>query len=1089
MSVRFFTGLILIFWLGQQDLSAQVGQVGLDWIENTLEQQQITRADSALQAQLKLAAAEGMADSLPLYASYVGRIAGEKGGDAKGIEAVNRFIDELLKLGLPPNLNKQAFREAAGYFEYIGATALAYDANLKAFDWASKDPQTSFKERGRIQNNLAAYSLYLGKRAQAKEHVFKAIALYRKEPKLDPESMYLSYNALGNINWFGSRFDSAEYYYLEALKQFPEMPSTPRNEHYRPSMVLNNLAGVQAVLGKTSSGIQSIETSIGHLSAYIAALTDPLEIAKAKESHYQAIDNLAGMHKGLDNFSKARDLLVYAYEQKKSTFGPESAEVFKSQILLGQIYYALREFGQAELMLREGLRLMERFDGDYIDWEADAYGTLARLEESRGNTDSAKEWYIKADAAYQKILGGDYDFIYLDFLTSASTFFAAAGLKKEALNAAETGLKYVRANQGIGTLPEFNHQINLAEVHFLLKSYQESLRLSSNALEKIGNEFLSEERSWLDSIQIETKKPKAILIQVKSSYFLQTQRDQAFLEKSLALLNEAINAIERRKTVLQSDQDMGLLIADNQELYDFAKKLDLELFEITGEKRYMESLLSRHESAVFNRLRSRLQRFDNLRFANVPTDIQKTELLLKTNLAQSLQLDSEGLSSYLAANGAWEDFLATLKTKFPDYYQFRYGNLEASMDDIQGMIPTGTNLIRYMFVGSDLTAIVMDAESRSLVKLDYAKVNRHISTLAENWNQPQVCLAILHQLHTHLWQPLLPHIKYEKVIIIPDGDLYNLSFELLTPNRLDDYSQFASGSLLATHSISYHFHSYLLRPSGRQQSFQSNYVAFAPGFTDRMKTDYLSRVRDSLYLDRAYLTLVPQPFTQELVARMKRFLGGTAYTESNSTLQNFVGSAGNNRILHIGTHAESDNLSPDFSKLIFSKSEDPIGISGSNELYAFDIYNLNLSSQIAVLTACETGKSAIAPGEGMLSLAHAFTYAGSESLLVGLWKIDEKASSQITEAFYQKLAEGLDKASALRAAKLQYLGQASGRALSPEFWAGIVMIGDPSPISLDTMVPWWKYALLALAILVLAGLLLWRRYPLPAKSGILTVFK
>ncbi len=1071
MLARFFISVILIFWTSQQEILAQVGQKGLDWIENALENNQVAKADSALKAQLKLAAAEGLMDSLPLYVSYVGRITGEKSGDTKGIEVVNRFVDEFLKKGLSPNLNKQVFRESAGYFEYIGQTGLAYEANLKAFEWASKDPQSTSKERGRIQNYLATYSLYLGKRAQAKEHVFKAISLYRKEPELDSESMYLSYNALGNIHWFGSRFDSAEYYFSEALKQFSEMEATPRNQHYRPALIHNNLAGVQAVLGKTSAGIQSMEKTIQHLNDFIEAISDPLQIAQGREFLYQSIDNLAGMHKGLGNYFKAGELLEYSYEQKKNTFGPESPEVFKSLILLGQNYFALREYEQAELLLVQGIELIDQFEGDYIDWKADAFGTLARMEESRGNTDSAKEWYLKADTEYQKILGGDYDFNYLNFLNHASTFFASRGLKNEALNTAKKGLKYISANQGAGTLLEFNHQINLAEVHFLLSSYTESLQLSKNALKTFGTDIMKGERSWMDSMQIEAQKPKAILIQVKSSYFLETNRDQAFLEKSIAMLDEAIDAVERRKTVLQSDQDMGLLIANNQELYDFAKKLNLELFEITGEKRYMQSLLSRHESAVFNRLRSRLQRFDNLRFANVPSDIHETEQQLKTNLAQSLQMEEEGFESYLSANNALESFMENLKAKFPEYYQFRYGNQEASLEDIQSSIPAGSSLIRYMFVGKDLTAIVIDDKTQVLVKLDYGKVEGQIAALNESWNQPQVCLAILNQLYVHLWQPLLPYLNHEKVLIIPDGDLYNLSFELLTPTQLTDYSEFANGSLLSKYSISYHFHSQLLKPKRNQSAFKSNYVAFAPGFSDQMKTDYLSRVQDSLYLDRAYLTLVPQPFTQELVTKMRKFLGGETFTESQSTLQNFIGSAGEHRILHIGTHAESNNLSPDFSKLFFSKSENSTGLDGDNELYAFDIYNLNLRSQMAVLTACETGKSTIAPGEGMLSIAHAFTYAGSESLLVGLWKIDEKASSQITEVFYEKLAQGIDKPSALRAAKLQYLEQSSGRGLSPEFWAGMVLIGDPSPIEMTSQTLWRNYLILFLAIIGLAGLI------------------
>lgn len=88
----------------------------------------------------------------------------------------------------------------------------------------------------------------------------------------------------------------------------------------------------------------------------------------------------------------------------------------------------------------------------------------------------------------------------------------------------------------------------------------------------------------------------------------------------------------------------------------------------------------------------------------------------------------------------------------------------------------------------------------------------------------------------------------------------------------------------------------------------------------------------------------------------------------------------------------------------------------------------------------------------MLSLAHAFPYSGSESLSVGFWKINEKAGSQITEIFYQKLTEGKDIASALGEAKMYYLRYANRKALSPEFWAGIILIDDNSPIYLETII-------------------------------------
>ena len=86
----------------------------------------------------------------------------------------------------------------------------------------------------------------------------------------------------------------------------------------------------------------------------------------------------------------------------------------------------------------------------------------------------------------------------------------------------------------------------------------------------------------------------------------------------------------------------------------------------------------------------------------------------------------------------------------------------------------------------------------------------------------------------------------------------------------------------------------------------------------------------------------------------------------------------------------------------------------------------------------------------MISLAHAFNYAGSESILTSLWKIDEKSSAKIVKFFYYQLARGLSKDKALQQAKLQYLNSENGRTLSPKYWAGLILIGDTSPVPIST---------------------------------------
>jgi CHAT domain-containing protein len=120
------------------------------------------------------------------------------------------------------------------------------------------------------------------------------------------------------------------------------------------------------------------------------------------------------------------------------------------------------------------------------------------------------------------------------------------------------------------------------------------------------------------------------------------------------------------------------------------------------------------------------------------------------------------------------------------------------------------------------------------------------------------------------------------------------------------------------------------------------------------------------------------------------------------------------------------------------------------------------------LTACETGKPTFQPGEGMISLAHAFNYAGSESILTSLWQIDEQSSTQILEYFYSNLEDGFRKDEALKKAKLDYLSKAEGRTLHPQYWAGLILMGDTAPIELSTSNNWfWISTVCLVAIITL----------------------
>ncbi len=918
---------------------------------------------------------------------------------------------------------KNLWLAAASWYEYIGQLEKAYQAELKAVNFARKEPGLAPKELGKLFVNLGAYSVNRMDLNAAKIHLQEAQRLLEKDP--DPESIYRINSFLGNMAYFASRMDSAEYYFKKCLLAFEAMEPSPRNSHYRPAIVLNNLSGVQSAQGKTTEAIQSMEETIAHLAAFQQQEKDPSQRMKGKEFYFQAVDNLGGIYKGLGNFRKAQNLLEYSYEKKLEAFGSDSKEVWLSQILLGQLYFEQAEPEKARKTLNQGLNGLKETEGNYILYEADGWYTLGRIEDAEDNNALALEHFQLADSLFRQGLGGEFDVIYLGFLKNYARFLAESGKDVPAILQAKTAYEYVLENQGEKSLMTFQQELSVGEVFFELRRFSDAQIWSEKALQTLENQF-SGNQSLLDSLQIERNKPQAILLSAKSRYQNRQEKDPAFLKSLLSELESGLDAIDRRKIFLESEEDISLMIQENQSYFQFVEELNLQLYQKTKDK---------------------------------------------SQLRSSIQGSENGVEEYLKASRAWEDFLVQARRDYPEYFEFRYASIQRDFDFITSQLPEATAVVRYLIVGQDLFGLVLGKSEPQLVKLDFPTARKILQTFQSDWTDEEKTRSNLHQLYLALWAPLEKAIDTERVLVVPDGILFNLNFEILTPKKLTSYAEMASGSLLGKHSFSYHYSTLLFSYPVQDQAYTSNFAAFAPGFFDEMKDSYLSQVRDSLQIDRSYLRLIPQPFTDRLVTSLKGLFGGKVFTKEASTLDQFNREAGQHRILHIGTHAESDNISPDFSRLIFAK--EPEHPEDENSLFARDIYQLDLRSELAVLMACETGKPTFSPGEGMISLAHAFNYAGSKSLLTGIWKIDEQASTEIAESFYRYLADGKPKDKALQLAKLDYLSVAEGRSLSPEFWAGLIVMGDASPVDFDPVLGLGHWLLMGFGIIGFGVLLLW----------------
>lgn len=167
-------------------------------------------------------------------------------------------------------------------------------------------------------------------------------------------------------------------------------------------------------------------------------------------------------------------------------------------------------------------------------------------------------------------------------------------------------------------------------------------------------------------------------------------------------------------------------------------------------------------------------------------------------------------------------------------------------------------------------------------------------------------------------------------------------------------------------------------------------------------------------------------------------------------------------------HGEVEDQNPLLSKLYFNPSEKEDGL-----LYTYEIYGLEIPSQLVILSACNTASGELQQGEGILSLERAFQYAGSQSLLSTLWTVDDAASAQLTENFLTNLKSGKTKDIALQQAKLQYLETATPDKLHPFYWAGFKLTGNTTVLSEESTYQYLLYVILIVGLSI--GLYLWTK--------------
>src|SRR6185369_10571844 len=139
-------------------------------------------------------------------------------------------------------------------------------------------------------------------------------------------------------------------------------------------------------------------------------------------------------------------------------------------------------------------------------------------------------------------------------------------------------------------------------------------------------------------------------------------------------------------------------------------------------------------------------------------------------------------------------------------------------------------------------------------------------------------------------------------------------------------------------------------------------------------------------------------------------------------------------------HGFLNNENPEWSGLVLTLvNRDGTKTDGFMPLR--DIYNLDLSADLVVLSACDTALGKDLRGEGLVGLTRGFMASGSKSVVASLWKVDDRSTAVLMAHFYRSmLQDGLTPAAALKSAKEAVRREPGWH--SPYFWAGFVLQGE-----------------------------------------------
>ena len=693
---------------------------------------------------------------------------------------------------------------------------------------------------------------------------------------------------------------------------------------------------------------------------------------------------------------------------------------------IGQIFEMQGDYQQAEEYYRQGLTLSEA--QGLKAGAAYAFTNLGRVEQAESDISSAMDKYEKS-LALARELGGKADIA--EILALIGTAHAARGENAEAI---ESFRKSLAMREEIGGKSDVALTMaQTAAAHNRRGEYSEALKLTTEAL-SIAESLGLRETIW-----------------------------RAHLEAGNARrgLNDPANAESEFRQAIQTIEDMRFDVAggESERATFFEDKLEpyyrmIDLLAATGRQAEAFAYAERFKARTL---------VDVLKFGQVQLSSALTEQERKRD--QDLRSKLASLNARLmkasgpgGERGAVAPLAADLKKA-----RLEYDSLQTSLyaahpelklqrgevstaragDALGGLPDAGTAVVEYVVSSDKLFLFILAApeggqpNSGQLHVVTQMVNRKELTGKVEGFRRELAERALnfraaARSLYGLLIAPASPYLRGKRrLILIPDGVLWELPFQaLLAPSGkyvLDSYAISYVPSLTALQAMRQ------AKQHRMHASHKFQLLAMGnPAFTqqgERAKNAH----RDE--------SLAPLPLAETEVRRLEQIYGTSnsrVYVGRDALESRFKSEAPEARILHLATHGILNNASPLYSHLVLAAEKDSDGAE-DGLLEGWEILNMKLKAELAVLSACETARGRIGKGEGVIGLSWALFVSGVPTTVISQWKVESDSTTKFMITFHEKLNGGSGEAAAIQAAARRVRSDSSYE--HPFYWAPFIVVG------------------------------------------------